>query len=119
VKDVHPCEVRTERDVDWAVKRVLLGERVVVHVGGMRRPRRHQLKYDVALCCLAARIEGFGGQVVLGQDPNAIGRLTRGQTALLLPPEPDNGELGGVREPRRPTPNPSTTRANAKLPEYS
>lgn len=105
------CHVRTERDVDWAVNRVLLGERLVVQVGGLRRLRRHQLKGDVALCCLEARLEAQGGQVLPGDGTTAIGRLARGRSALLLPPEPDGGDLGGVREPRRPTPNPPVNRA--------
>jgi len=116
---VYLCEVRTEQDVDWAVNRVLLGDRVVAHVGGLHRPRRHQLKREVALCCLQARIEGLGGQVLLGQGTNAIGRMTRGRTVLLLPAESDGGELGGAREPRQPTPNPSAACADLPQPKHS
>ncbi|MDW3178727.1 MAG: hypothetical protein R8J94_15150 [Acidimicrobiia bacterium] len=114
---MHPCEIRTERDVDWAVDRVLLGERVVAHVGGLHRPRRHQLKREVAVCCLQARIEVLGGHVLLGQCTSTIGPMTRGRTVLLLPPEPDGGDFGGVREPRQPLPNPSA--AGADISEHS
>ena len=85
-EDVHLCEVRTERDVDWAINRVLLGDRVVAHIGGLGRPRRHRLKNKVALCCLEARIEGLGGQVLLGQGTNAVGRLTRQLKTTGRPP---------------------------------
>lgn len=113
---MHLCEVRTESDVDWAVNRVMLGDRVVVQVGGLRRPRRDQLRPNAALGCLEARILGLGGQMQLGHSTNALGRVARGRTALLLPPEDTNGDLGGVREPRRPTPHPSTTLAASPLP---
>jgi len=66
---VHLCDVRTESDVDWAINRVLLGDRVVAHVGGLGRPQRHRLKNKVALCCLEARIEGLGGQVTNPMEP--------------------------------------------------
>lgn len=113
---MHLCEVQTERDVDWAVNRVLLGDRVVAHVGGLHRLRRHRLKPEVALSCLEARIRGLGGQMQLGHSANALGRVARGRTALLLPPEDDDGDFGGVREPRRPTPEPSTILATVPLP---
>ena len=65
------------------------------------------------------RVEGAGGQLMLGQGTNAIGPVIRGRTVLLLPPEPDGGETGGVREPRRPRPNPSATCAELSQPEHS
>lgn len=103
---MHLCEVRNERDVDWVVGRVQLGDRVVVQIGGLRRPRRQGLKPGVALCHLESRLTAVGGQLEVGHTHKRVHTLIRGRVVVGLPPEDRGPGTAGVREPRRPTPQP-------------
>lgn len=98
------CKVRTSNDVGWVAARVLLGDRVVVRAGGLRRPRRHGMGATKALRSIGYQLTAIGGELHIGYTTNRARRLLRGSTALAQPRSDDGGDGAGVREPRQPSP---------------
>lgn len=94
------CTVRTGEDVDWVVSRVLRGDRVTVHVGGIRLPRHHGLGARDALCSLGHRLTEAGAVVYTGCGDRSISQTVRGRNALVVPAGGEGGHAAGVREPR-------------------
>ncbi len=108
------CNVRTSNDVDWIVARVLLGDRVVVRAGGLRRPRRHGMGATKALRSIGYQLKGIGGELHISHTTGRARRLLRGSTAHAQPRTDEGGDDAGVREPRRP--GPTTPHASNAIP---
>jgi len=115
-----PCiarNVRTLRDVDWVIERVWMGEPVWVRTGGLRRPRPMGLNATQALCQLEYRLQAIGADLKVDARVSAITRSMLGRTALAVPSGPQNPELTGVREPRKPIPAAPSFGADLDIPK--
>lgn len=101
---MEDCTIRTEADVEWVVDRVLSGDWVTAHVGGIRRPRRRGVRSADALSSLESQLTRAGAALHSACCGNSLKQLIRGRVVIAVPPEGEGGGAAGVREPRVPPP---------------